>query len=763
LFEEKEIEAEREVVIEEIKKNSDDPGRQSSRLLFETVYQSHPYSIPVIGYSEVIKKVPRKKILEYFQSRYVPSNMTLVVAGDFDESQLKLQIKERFENFELSKLKKVVRSKDKKQSKPRLSLKKCTFEEAFLNIAWKIPQPDHADIPAIEILGLILGQGDSSRLVKAARIDQALVNSVGAGTYTPADGGFFVVSSSLNEKKLKPYLEVVSKSLKDILENPPSGDEIQKCITNFESDEFYSLETVDELARKAGHYDNLMGDPAYFKKFMKRVQAVKPADIVKAARKYFSPKEMTVTMMSNTKDVDSKKILNQWIKEYTDLYKKSSKVKVTSRALKVKKKKLSWAGDSRSSGRTEKIVLSSGVTVLLRPSYETPTISARAALCGGTRVEPENKDGLVELLSNSWLTGTKTLREEDIHNKTEAIASSVSAFGGRNTLGLSLETLSPFEDEALDLFNDTLAAPTFPEIPMEREKTLMLEAVKSKEDYPSSIASQQFFEGLFDKHPYAKELSGKLTTIPSLKSSDVTDYWKNVARTRNLTVAISGHFNADKWKKSLEGVGKQWNQGQRIEKTFAHESPKKATVLFKKLEKEQTHIIYGFKGLTQTDPSRFTLQLVQSVLSGLGGRLFMELREKASLAYSVSPIRMEGIDTGYFGAYIACSPDKVNKAVLMLREEFDKLTESLVSASELDRAKRFVVGRHDIELQKNSSICAAMLFDDIYGNPYDESFHFSELVEDITAKDLRDLATRIFKQHPVLSVVGPAAPTVDVV
>src|SRR5205807_2220316 len=123
---------------------------------------------------------------------------------------------------------------------------------------------------------------------------------------------------------------------------------------------------------------------------------------------------------------------------------------------------------------------------------------------------------------------------------------------------------------------------------------------------------------------------------------------------------------------------------------------------------------------------KYTLQVLQSVLAGQGGRLFIELRDKASMAYSVAPLRMDGLDGGYFGAYIGCSPEKSRKAIEMLKTEFSKLQDALIEPEELARAKRYLIGRHDIELQRNSNITSSILFDQIYGIDYRDTYHFGE-------------------------------------
>ena len=176
------------------------------------------------------------------------------------------------------------------------------------------------------------------------------------------------------------------------------------------------------------------------------------------------------------------------------------------------------------------------------------------------------------------------------------------------------------------------------------------------------------------------------------------------------------------------------------------------------MQKEQSHLIIGFPGLTITNEDRFTLQVIQSILAGQGGRLFIELRDKNSLAYSVSPMRMEGVDAGYFGAYIGCSPSKVKKALEMMRIEFQKLCENLVPGPELERAQRYLAGRHDIDLQRVSSIGASILYDDIYGVPYDETFKLADKYFAITAEDVLRVSRQIFQSAPVISLAGPDNP-----
>jgi zinc protease len=759
-FDSKEIDNEREVVLEEIKRGNDSPSRQASRLLFSTAYKTHPYNLPVIGFDKVIKKVTRKTLVNYYTSRYVPRNMHLVIAGDFKMAEMSQQVKEAFGIFNDFKVRKVVRKKEAKQTKARLKVQKAKFEETQFHLAFKVPGAAHKDTAALDVLALVLGQGDSSRLSLKLRMENPLMNSIGASTFTPKETGIFTISGSMNPEQIKPGFEILAQELERILREPPHAEELKKAVTNFEADEFYGMETVDAIARKAGSLENLMGDHKYFEKYLKQVSALQPADIQRVARKYMTPETLNLVMMTNANSVEATKFLKKWISGYSKAFNSIKKIKMAT-AKKAKMKRVQWNLESKAASRTPQVqrhILGSGATVIFRPSSETPIFSVRAGFLGGLRIEEENNLGVTDLLSRAWTSGTKQFTEAQISERMEHMAGSLSAFGGRNSVGLSMQTIAPFEAEALDMFEAVLTEPVMVDSAIEREKVLMLEGLRLKQDSPGQLVSQLFMEKLFAGHPYHKDMYGTQETITSLTPKTVNQHLKQMAHAKNLTVVVAGSVNQRKWLERLEKATQKLGSGGKILNEFQHRGPQQEQVLFKKLQKEQTHIILGYKGLTLTDPRRYTLQVIQSVLAGQGGRLFLELRDKASLAYSVSPMRMEGIDTGYFGGYIGCSPNKADKAISMLKEEFKKMADHKVGDVELSRAKRYLIGRHDIDLQRNAAIGSAILFNDLYGVELDEPFRFAENLKNISAADVQTLAQEIFSQKAIVAVVGAEEP-----
>lgn len=159
-------------------------------------------------------------------------------------------------------------------------------------------------------------------------------------------------------------------------------------------------------------------------------------------------------------------------------------------------------------------------------------------------------------------------------------------------------------------------------------------------------------------------------TLKNITAKEVQEYLQQTLNPQNAVAAISGDYSLKHWESVLAQLPIGGAQAKRS--TPKAQELKENIYHFEKLDKEQTHIIYGVQGLTLDSSERYILQVLEAVLSGQGGRLFIELRDKASLAYSVSPMKMEGLGAGYFATYIGCSPNKVDTAISMMQEELQK-------------------------------------------------------------------------------------------
>lgn len=756
-FDGKEIDNEREVVIEEIKRSNDSPHRQASRLLFSTVYKKHPYGTPVIGFAENINTVSRDTLTSYFEGRYNPKNMTLVVAGDFRQPEMRKQIDEYFGKFRPSKLRVVKRPPRASMKKPALVVHTAPFNETIVHMAFPIPKATHKDIAALEVFALIFGQGDSSRLNQRLRLHEHLVNFAGSSVFVARDPGFFALSMSLNEKDLDKAMESMVDELSLALNAPPLAEELQKARTNLASEQYYQLETVDGLARNMGHYQDLFGDPSYFDRFMKQVEKLTVNDIVKVARKYMAAGNFSFVVMTPAEKATVEATIQKWMKVF--LKKMKTKAKTPAARAKESKapKRVTWVSKAPSKFKDgiEKWTLDNGITVITRPSFDTPVINVRCAFLGGSRLETDANQGATELLSRVWTSGAGKFSEVEMNARIDSMAASLSSFGGRNSEGLTMSCLRPFTKDMMEMYFATMLEPRFEQAAINREIKAMLEHVKLRSDNPAQLCILEFMKNMFGDHPYGRDTYGDVKGIAKLTQKTVSDIF---ARKSGLTIVASGAFDPKEMRDYVQQATKGFKPGKGELKAFKIHYPDKDIRVFQESKKEQSHLVFAYPGLDLRDKDRYTMQVMQAILAGQGGRLFVELRDKASLAYSVSPMRMEGLEGGYFGAYIGCSPEKAETAIRMMRDEFTKLVETQVHEHELARAQRYLIGKHDIELQKNSAITSSILFDYIYGIDFLETYKFAANIRTVDRESIRKLAERIFSQKYVLSAVGPKSP-----
>ena len=159
-------------------------------------------------------------------------------------------------------------------------------------------------------------------------------------------------------------------------------------------------------------------------------------------------------------------------------------------------------------------------------------------------------------------------------------------------------------------------------------------------------------------------------------------------------------------------------------------------------DKNQTHIILGFQGPTLYDKDYYAFEVLNTILAGQGGRLFLELRDKKSLAYTVTSFLSPGIEHGFFGIYIGTAPGKETEAIEGIKTEITKLLQNGITDDELDRAKNYLVGNFEIGLQRNSAQAAKTAFDETYGLGWDGYKTYSEKILAVTEEDVVNVSKK---------------------
>ncbi len=173
-------------------------------------------------------------------------------------------------------------------------------------------------------------------------------------------------------------------------------------------------------------------------------------------------------------------------------------------------------------------------------------------------------------------------------------------------------------------------------------------------------------------------------------------------------------------------------------------------------DREQVHLVMGTLGLNWHDSDRFALDLLANVLGGSGGQMFIKLRDEQSLAYTVSPMQSAGCHRGIFGAYMACSPHKLKEAEDGIEKIWDDLCKKGVTQDELDRARNYLVGSHESDMQRADSQAMTMGLMELYGLGYNDFSRYTESLHKVKVEDLQRVARRLLEgQNRITVRVGP--------
>jgi len=730
-----ELDREREVVIEEILRGKDSPNKVLSEAIFENAYRNHHYGRPIIGFAETVRGFSRKKIYDFYRRWYVPENMVVVAAGDFKTSSLFKRCEKIFGNLNGRKSPKEKSKIEKNQKSPRALTLQNPIQGSSMALAYHVPQLDHPHIPALDILSHVLGEGESSRLDMKVKEKKGLVNSIYSYVYTPQHPGLFMVGYSLPEKKLKAATSEVFDQIHEIQNNKVDHEELTRAKLNIKSDAIYEKETVEGLARKFGYFETILKRHDFDEQYYQMIDDVTPNDVREVAQKYLEPSNLTLGLISPT---ESKK------------YKPKELLSWMGRKKKIKPKKSVQE-------EVQHFKLKNGLRLILRENHTVPTLVIRTAHLAGLRSETPGNNGINTLLAQVWGKSTTTLDAHEMARKVEDIAGSIGSYTGRNLTGMKADFLSEKTQEAMELFRDALLNPRFDLKEIRREKSHILEAIRREKDALANQAFKYFLQELYPKHPYGLPLLGNPKNVRSFTQRDLVRHFKKVLNPKETVISVVGDFDSqyilDLLGPSLESL----KPGQKLPKSFKTDPlPSKSIRTEKVLDKFQAHIVYGFRGVRLDDPDRYALDVLNNILAGQGGRLFLELRDKMSLAYTVTSLSQEGVEPGYFGVYIATEGRKVEKAVGGIERELKKVLKKKIRCSELERAKQYMVGAYEIELQRNSSVATQLALNEVYGMSRKEWIDLPKKILKVSPEDIARVAKKIIKldQH-ILSIIRP--------
>ena len=731
-----ELEREREVILEEIRRGEDDPSKRLFKQTLATLYHQHPYRRPVIGYEKTIRAIQRAEMVSFFKKWYVPNRMVLIVVGDFNINEMEGKVRNAFKEFKPSSESFPHRIPEPSQKETRSIVSYGNLKETYLQIALPISSARDEDTPALDVLSQVLGGGESSRLVQKVKLEKGLVHSIYASSYTPKDPGALIIGATLPAENVERAVGAIFEEVNRLKTEGVTSEELHRVKVNIESNLIYDRQTVQGQAGKIGFYEVTSGDVQFEKEYMRRIALLQDKDIRRVLKKYFKSQQLTISILTPNEKADYFKTL--------------------SLRASVEKLKAEEALVERHSSPF-KIVLDNGIRLIVKENPSLPLVTIQVSFLGGVRFEEEFQNGINSFLAVMVTKGTRNQSSLEIAKKVERMAGSLNGFSGYNSFGLTFTFLSQHFEEAFHLLTEVIRQPSFDREEMEKRRRLVLASIQQQEDELGRLVFKLFRKTLYEKHPYRMDPLGTLDSVQKITQNDLKEFYQRVALPENMVFTVVGDVNQNQVllavKKGFGDLKKESLSTPSILQEPPLQTKRRAEIV---KTKEQAHFVLGFLGISYHHPDRYALTVLEAAIAGQGGRLFSELRDKQSLAYALSFMAQPNLDPGFIGVYMGTHPNKLETAIEAVLTELKKVKEKGLTEEEVERAKKYLIGNFEIGLQTNGAQANQMSLDELYGLGFDQYQTYPQEIQKVTREDVNRVAQKYFNLEAyAIAIVRP--------
>lgn len=722
-FDPKELEREKEVVVEEMKMRLDNPHVVLFEEVMKASYQKYPYRRPIIGYEETVRSFKREDLLSFINQFYTPENMLLSVVGKIPQDELFSLINKYFTNLPKRKLKKVKFPEEPFTEKPKLVWVERPVKEGYFVFTLPGASFREEDAPLLDLLVQALGGGESSRLYVRLKRELNLVKTISMSAFSPVGPGLIEIYGTADPEKFKDIVSHLINELEEIKNLGITEEELQKAKVQLLSDFVFDAETSDGLSSTLSSFQLKRGNYRDILWYKNKIEQATVEDLKKVAKRYFNFDKLVGGFLSEKRlfdEEDFKKLIS---------VKKDSPVKF--------------------------FTLENKLKVIVYPQKDLPTVGITLAFPGGLRFENPQTNGLFQALTLLWTRGTQKYSAEEIASKLEALGATIKGFSGRNTFGLKALSLSSNFDQTLELFKEILLTPTFKEEECEKARPELISMIFMQEDNPISLAVNQFLKILFPDHPYGLNIAGDLNFYQNFKAEDLRQAYQKFVTPEKAVLTVVGDVDPFILKQKLESYLKDWKASKvRVKE---EEEPKLPSQKTQKIKKEtfQNQILLGFQTPGLNSKEKLVLEILSSALSGQDGRLFRILRDERSLAYSVTSFTVFYPKKSAFVLYIGCSPEKEEAAIAGFWEVLEEVSQKGLTSEEIERAKNRLLGKIKLSLQSNLAKAEDMAVNEVLNLGWDYSQKYENMLQSIKQEDIQKfIKTYLKKDNAVLFILG---------
>ena len=807
-FAAEEVERERGVILAELDRSEDQPDQVLQQYLFERAYgKMHPYGRPIMGAARSVRRFDVAAFRRFHRRCYRPEGCVVVASGNVSAAGMRRALagKLRAENGskkpglgrtgQKKALPKVLPSAPLPEPKgggPRAFVLRERSGLAHLEMAFAIPSFKHADAPALEVLTMILGMGESSRLYKRVCVARSLMHEVTAENFFAAGEGLLFLGGLTAPGRVVEAAGEILRVARELIEvAPPTAGEMARARVNFVADMEFRREGMGGYARIAGYARLMAGSVGFAENYLGRLLEVTAEDVSRTAARWLRLDGLTAGVLvpeganGGSKGPDTgpngsikrpggglgRYELHVALKsgfaplELEKIAQGAGKaLKLRGNGVKAALKDRPKAGLAQvratqgrvlqgraSSGKNEihRFNLPGGARLLVQPEGAARVIAIRAVALGGQRLEAKNEAGLHNLMSSVAPQGTASMSSEALATRIDGLGALVEGFSGRNSIGLSASGISDVADELIEIFAEILTKPRFSAGDLDLVRREIAAERRGDMDDLGNLARLRAMALLYGDHPFGRHPLGNPRVLARFTPAILRRTWRRWISPQNIVLSVAGNvdpgFVSEKLKACLHNWGKDSPRTRLPCTPVSPIPPSKGRSRRYVVERaSQSHIQLIFMGADFHDSRRYALSILTTALGSQGGGLFWELRERRGLAYAVYASSEEGLAPGPISFYAATAPEDEEEAVEIFYNEIERVRQTGLEHVELERAKAFLIGDYLRSLQRAGARALEMAFDELYALDKEGPESYKDKIQTVSNEDVMAVAREFF-------------------
>ncbi|MGB5944052.1 MAG: pitrilysin family protein [Leeuwenhoekiella sp.] len=732
----------------------------------------HPYSWQVIGELEDLQSATVDDVKEFYDRFYGPNNATLVIAGDFDESETKELVEKYFGEIK------------KRQEVEELEVQKVTLAETKrlyhednfatapqLNMVWPTAEQYSEDAYALDYLGQILSDGKKAPLYRVLVEDMDVTSRVYAGnSASQLAGKFRVVVTANSGVDLDSVEAGITKGFELFEKEGVKESDIERIKAGQETSFYNGISSVLGKSFQLANYDVFTGNPGFIEEDIANIKAVTKEDVMRVYNEYIKGKPFVLTsfvpkgeMELIAENSEKAQVVEEEITENVDTQIVESDEEVE------KTPSVFDRSSAPEMGETPKLNIPESWTAELPNKMEVygimqdelPLVNFSLVIEGGHLFDDMSKNGVANLVSDIMMEGTATKTPAELEEAIDMLGARINMYTTGESIVVVGNSLARNYEATMDLVEEILLQPRWDEKELERIKTSTINGIKRSDANPNVIANRVYNKILYgENHPNAYPTSGTVASVEAITMQDLKDYYNNYFSPSVSRFHVVGALSKEEALAGIEDLKEKWEAKEVTIPEFPAENNRdKASLYFVDVPNAKQSVInIGYVALPRTNEDFYPAEVMNYKLGGsFSGNVNLTLREEKGYTYGARSGFSGSKIPGTFTASSSVRTNTTGESVEIFKDEISKYKEG-ISEEDLEFTKNALIKSNTRRFETQGSLLGMLQERSAYGLDPNYIENEEAVINNMTLEKHRELANKYLDESKMAYlVVGDAA------